>query len=215
MVNKATRKRMDIELRREELLALGLKLFARYTYDELSIASIAEKAGISKGLLYHYFPAKRDFYVETVRAAAGQLVGLITGDPRETPLVRLRQGLGAYLNFVEENSAAYLSLVNGGIGIDPEVSRIVESARGRVVKLIVDALGLRDPAPLHLMALHGWVHFAEGASQAWLRDKSVARDELQRLIARQLIFVVSTQAAFAGLRRALLVKITSMLEVPA
>src|SRR5688572_23691931 len=68
------RARLQVDERRAQLLALGLQLFTDHTYDELSIDDIAGAAGISKGLLYHYFPSKRDYYVEVVRMAAGHLV---------------------------------------------------------------------------------------------------------------------------------------------
>ncbi len=62
-----TRARLDVEERRKQLVALGNELFSKRTYDEVSIDELARAAGISKGLLYHYFPTKRDFYIATVR----------------------------------------------------------------------------------------------------------------------------------------------------
>jgi AcrR family transcriptional regulator len=69
-----TRTRLEVEQRRAQLLTLGQELFSSSTYDELSIDDIARAAGISKGLLYHYFPSKRDYYVATIRVAAGELL---------------------------------------------------------------------------------------------------------------------------------------------
>ena len=68
------RARLDVDERRRQLVELGLDLFGSRSYDEVSIDELAAAAGISKGLLYHYFPTKRDFYVATVREAAAQLV---------------------------------------------------------------------------------------------------------------------------------------------
>ena len=68
------RARLDVDARRRQLLALGTALFGSRPYDEVSIDEVARTAGISKGLLYHYFPTKRDFYVATVREAAAELV---------------------------------------------------------------------------------------------------------------------------------------------
>src|SRR5689334_1058061 len=62
------RSRLAVDKRRAQLLKLGQELFSNFNYDELSIDEIARRAGISKGLLYHYFPSKRDYYVEVIRA---------------------------------------------------------------------------------------------------------------------------------------------------
>ncbi|MBW2509289.1 MAG: TetR/AcrR family transcriptional regulator, partial [Deltaproteobacteria bacterium] len=68
------RTRLQVDVRRQQLLELGLELFASQSYDELSIDEIARRAGVSKGLLYHYYPSKRAFYVAAVREAARQLL---------------------------------------------------------------------------------------------------------------------------------------------
>src|SRR5690242_4164925 len=68
------RVRLDVDERRAQLVALGLAEFGTRTYDDVSIDLIAQAAGISKGLLYHYFPTKRAFYVACVREAAARLL---------------------------------------------------------------------------------------------------------------------------------------------
>ncbi|MEM7676524.1 MAG: helix-turn-helix domain-containing protein, partial [Myxococcota bacterium] len=73
-------KRLQLDQRRQQLLELGLRLFSERAYDDVSIDDIARAASISKGLLYHYFPGKRVFYVATVRAAAAQLLSRIVPD---------------------------------------------------------------------------------------------------------------------------------------
>ena len=69
-----SRSRLEVDERRAQLLSLGCKIFSENAYDEVSINAIAEAAGISKGLLYHYFPTKRDFYVAALRETAKQLI---------------------------------------------------------------------------------------------------------------------------------------------
>ena len=75
------RARLGVDERRAQLLELGLQLFSDHSYDELGVDDIARAAGISKGLLYHYFPSKRDYYVEVVRRAAGELLARTDGAP--------------------------------------------------------------------------------------------------------------------------------------
>ena len=80
----APRRRLSDE-RREELLRAGVELFSARSYDEVSIDEIAAAVGISRGLLYHYFPSKRDFYVAGLRRAADDLLAAVEPAAREPP----------------------------------------------------------------------------------------------------------------------------------
>src|SRR3954464_6222832 len=87
---KPPRARLDVDERRAQLLALGLELFSQRAYDAISIDEIALAAGLSNGLLYHYFPTKREFYSAAIREASRQLLELTRPDEGAPPLVRLR-----------------------------------------------------------------------------------------------------------------------------
>src|SRR2546430_17357304 len=116
----APRVRLDLDERREQLMRIGLELFSTNSYDAVSIDEIAARAGISKGLLYHYFPSKREFYVAGVRAAAQQLRDVIEPDPELPPAQRLRLPLEAYLDYVEPHPEGYMSPMRAGTGPDPQ-----------------------------------------------------------------------------------------------
>ena len=75
------RVRMRTDERREHLVRAGVDLLRDKPYDQLSIDDIAAAAGISKGLLYHYFPSKRDYLLEVVRATAAGIRAATTPDP--------------------------------------------------------------------------------------------------------------------------------------
>ena len=68
------RARFSVDERRAQLLELGLRLFGDRSYDDVSIDDIAREAGVSKGLLYHYFGSKRVFYAACVEHAAASLL---------------------------------------------------------------------------------------------------------------------------------------------
>ena len=82
----ARRARLSTDARREQLVALGVEMFSERPFDEVSIDDIAASAGISKGLLYHYFPSKRDFYVAVVRHSADEMQAVTETDPDLAPL---------------------------------------------------------------------------------------------------------------------------------
>jgi AcrR family transcriptional regulator len=103
--------RLDVDERRKQLLERGTELFTQYSYGELSMAEIARQAGISKALLYHYFPSKRDFFVATLQRAADELRARTEPDPAKPPLEQLTGSLEGYLELIEENSASLEKLI--------------------------------------------------------------------------------------------------------
>ena len=176
--------RLDVEERRRRLLELGTALFARHDYDALSMAAIAREAGISKALLYHYFPSKQAYFTATLEQKAAELAGRVAPDPALPPAPRLARSLDAFLGWVEENGDAYAKLVRAGAGV-PDVRQIVEAVRVATAEQILD--GLADaPTPARRTAVHGWLWFMDGAILDWLEHRDVARDELRDLLLRAL-----------------------------
>ena len=107
---------------------LGAELFARHAYDELSMATIAREAGISKALLYHYFPGKQAYFAATLEEKASELAALTEPDPSLPPLEQLTRSLDAFLDWVEDNREAYGKLVRSAAAI-PEVREVVDRVR--------------------------------------------------------------------------------------
>jgi AcrR family transcriptional regulator len=192
------RARLGVDERRSQLLDLGLQLFTDHTYDELSIDDIARAAGISKGLLYHYFPSKRDYYVEVVRRAAGHLVEVIAAVGVDASPDSLLHGIDAYLDFVEQHARSFTAVMRGGVGSDAEVQTIVEAARTAIGDRIISRLGVAEPPPLLRAALRGWIGFVEAASLDWLARRDLPRDELRALLAHMAVAALMTTGTLPG-----------------
>jgi AcrR family transcriptional regulator len=171
-----------MDRRRAQLLELGIDLFTKHAYEDISIEDLAEEAGISKGLLYHYFRSKRDFYVETVRAASRRLQLLTTPDPALPPADRLRGAVDAHLRYIQEHGAVYAAVYRSGVAISPEVREILEQHRSVIVRYFLDALGVRQPRPLLQASLRAWIAMVEGASLDWIANASITRDQLRELL---------------------------------
>ena len=172
-----TRKRLDVDERKTQLIAIAIRAFSERAYDEVSIDDIAREAGISKGLLYHYFPTKRDFYVAALRQSASDLLAQTETPADAPPEERVRIGLETYLDFVEQRGAAYLALTRGGIGSDPEVFAILEGARTAFLTRILEALP-HPPPPLLRAMLRGWIGLVEATSAEWIARRDVTRADL-------------------------------------
>jgi AcrR family transcriptional regulator len=130
--------------RRAQLVEIGLQLLPTTPVQELTIDEVARRAGISRSLLFHYFPTKRDYYAAVTRAAARALEEhLLPGS--ETPAAELVPGmLDRYVGWVETYRESYLAVVRGAAGGDPWVAEVYEETRERLVDLALAALDKLD-----------------------------------------------------------------------
>ncbi len=188
------RVRLETDERRTQLLELGMRLFAERTYDEISMDDLAKEAGVSKGLVYHYFRTKRDFYVAGLREIARDLLEKTTTIAQGLPpLERIRRGLDAYLDHVGAHARAFVALMRGGIGSDPEVASVIEGTRSAYVDRFLHDLagsplaGLAQGNTLIRTALRGWLGFVEAASLDWLSHGDVDRGKVRDMMIEMLI----------------------------
>jgi len=174
--------RLQVDERRRQLLELGAKLFARHSIGELSMARIAREAGISKALLYHYFPSKHDFFVATLEQAAEEVRRRTEPDPSLPPLEALQGSLDAFLAWVEENATAYRKLIESA-GAVPEVGAMIDQVREATALRILEGLGV-DPAaaPMARVAASAWLWFMDGAIVDWLDHRDLSRQELRDVL---------------------------------
>jgi AcrR family transcriptional regulator len=193
---KRTEKRLDLDARRAQLLALGKDLFGKRPYDDIAIDEIAEKACISKGLLYHYFGSKRGYYVATLEEAARELLAATLEDPSLAPPERAQRSLDTYLDFVSANAPAFKALLRGGIGTDPEVAAVVDGVRTEFLARFVRNLGLAEaPRPVFELAARSWIGLVEAASLQWIEKRDVDRTTLKSFLLDTL-----TQVLLAAFR---------------
>jgi AcrR family transcriptional regulator len=189
VVGPAPRRLLNDE-RRQQLLALGRELFGQRPYDGVSIDEIARLAGISKGLVYHYFPTKRDFYVATVQEAARVLVETVNPNRSLLPVERLERGLDAFLDYVERHAVAYAALLRSGVGADPEAAEIVDATREHFARLVMEGILVEDPPPLVRAALRGWIGLVEAATLDWAERRDLDRQKLKRLLAESAVTIM-------------------------
>jgi AcrR family transcriptional regulator len=186
--------------RREQLLELGVRLLSTRSVDELSIDMLAEEAGISRGLLYHYFGNKQDFHRAVVRKAADDLIRVTAPPAHGEPLERLAASLEAYVDYVVANYEGYASLVRGAGSGNADLLAIYEEARAVLTERIfetpageeddpgrlLDVLGIPDTPATRLM-VRGWSAMTEDVVLAWVRDpRGVDKSDLLTMLAAAL-----------------------------
>jgi AcrR family transcriptional regulator len=173
--------RLQVDERRRQLLELGARLFATHSYAELSMAKIAREAGISKALLYHYFPSKQDFFVATLQQGAEEIARRTEPDPDLPPLEALAASVDAFLGWIDENETAYRKMMES-VGVVPEVKVLVDGIRDATSARILEGLGASDARPPLRAAARGWLWFMDGAVLDWLDHRDMSRSELRDLL---------------------------------
>lgn len=194
--------RLTHEERRAQLVRLGLELLGERPYDQVSIGALAQAAGISKGLLYHYFPTKSDFVVAVLRESRDELDARMAPDPSLGVGERLDASLDAFLGYVAEHAPGYLAVVRARGGEDVAIRNVLEEGRrGRVARLVALAASLAgepreavDGPPLQA-ALEGWLGFCEAAVVRWLREEGLEREQVHHLIRQALLAALQSVAA--------------------
>ena len=196
-VHGRRRVRLETDERRAQLIALGMRLFSEATYDDLSMDDLARAAGVSKGLLYHYFRTKRDFYVAGLREIARDLLAKTLTPFRTRSLsIRIRRGLDAFLDHVGAHARPFVALMRGGIGSDPEVAAVIEGTRTAYVDRFLEDLAgsplssFANDNPMIRTAFRGWIGFVEAATLDWLSHDDLDGTRLRELMVDTLVGVL-------------------------
>ncbi|KAA9150406.1 TetR/AcrR family transcriptional regulator [Amycolatopsis acidicola] len=189
MSNKSTPgPRLDVEARREHLLKVGCELFAAQPYGDVWIDDVAGRAGVSRGLLYHYFGNKRDFLITVVEQEAARLreaTAVGDGLPYKERLLTI---LDAYLAYVETRPHGYRALYRGAPSSDAGVRAIMERNQAYQENRILEALtrGGEEPPALVRLAVRGWLAFLVSVCLNWLDSPGLPREQVRDLCAHQL-----------------------------
>ncbi|MFF7228192.1 TetR family transcriptional regulator [Streptomyces sioyaensis] len=184
--------RLTSDQRREQLVGIGLEMLADRSLDELSTDEVARRAGISRGLLFHYFDSKRDFYRAVVRAECDRFTAATEPDGSLEPVAWMRAFIAGFVAYVLEHRQVYLALVRGAAGSHPAVTDIVGATRETVARRVHDGrrrLGMPDARQAEL-ATRAWMAFAEEAATTWPAEQPGARDELCAFIESSLVHLL-------------------------
>ncbi|MFE6691362.1 TetR/AcrR family transcriptional regulator [Streptomyces sp. NPDC057743] len=196
MTNGA-RRRMGVEERREQLIAVALDLFSHRSPEDVSIDEIAEAAGISRPLVYHYFPGKQQLYEAALRRAADELTARFI-EPHEGPLgARLLRVMERFFDFVEEHGPGFSALMRGGPAIgSTRTSAMIDGVRQAAFTQILAHLDAQDPSPRLELVVRSWVSLAETTALLWLDGRRIPRGELERQLVHDFAALAAVSAAY-------------------
>jgi AcrR family transcriptional regulator len=189
------RTRMDVDARREQLLDAGVALFAERSWEEVSIEEIASAGGVSRGLLYHYFAGKREYYVACIEHVVERLLAL-EPDAGLPAAQQLQIGLRRFFESIERHPEMHRAL-RSVAPADVEVAAIIERDRVAFTALVLAAMpGGGSGSPLARATARAWLGSVEAAGLDWLENRGVPAEQMIDVLSHGL---TASMAAAAGL----------------
>ncbi|MEU9133653.1 TetR/AcrR family transcriptional regulator [Kitasatospora sp. NPDC048540] len=193
---RAPRRRLSVDERREQLIAVALDLFSKHPPEDVSIDDIAAAAGASRPLVYHYFPGKQALYEESLRRAGQELAGRFE-EAAEGPMSeRLLRVMGRYLDFVNSHGPGFEALLRGGsVAASPGTTAVIDEVRRAALEQILLHLAVPAPSPGLRRTVRAWIANAEITSLDWLSERSVPLEELQLQLVQEFVAALAVTAA--------------------
>ncbi|MFJ3716242.1 TetR/AcrR family transcriptional regulator [Streptomyces sp. NPDC090057] len=190
------RRRMGVEERRRQLIGVALDLFSRRSPDEVSIDEIAAAAGISRPLVYHYFPGKLSLYEAALKRASEDLASRFA-EPHEGPLgARLLRVMRRFFDFVDEHGPGFSALMRGGPAVGSSTTNaLIDSVRQAAYEQMLAHLGVTDAPPRLELVVRSWISLAEATALIWLDGRRVPRAELEVQLVHDFAALAAVSAA--------------------
>jgi AcrR family transcriptional regulator len=179
-VTEIARRRLSADDRRRQLIGIGLTKLMEKPIQDLSLDEVAVEAGISRGLLFHYFPTKTDFYLACIAAAGRRIIRNTQPDEDDPGDVQVETMVRLMVEQIDRRRDFYLSLTHGVA--DNRVTEVYATVRAACTNRVMAALGLeasRRPV------VHAWWAYVEDRALTWSAESPRRRTtKLETLVAR-------------------------------
>jgi AcrR family transcriptional regulator len=180
MLNSVTRTRLTHDDRRRQLLGIGLSRLVEKPIQHLSIDEVAAEAGISRGLLFHYFPTKRDFYLACIEAAGRRILRNTEADPSLPPREQVESMVRLFVEQIDRRRAFYLSLLHGTGSADVSLVEVYDAIWDEATDRVMTALALEPPTRA---VVHAWWAYVEDQALSWSAEPAGRRTRsLEQLV---------------------------------
>jgi AcrR family transcriptional regulator len=181
--------RLSRDARRTQLLGAARDVFAAQGYHAAAMDDIADRAGVSKPVLYQHFPSKLELYRALLTTYADELLGRLRSALEETSNneQRLRGAISAYFDFVASEGQSFRLVFESDLRSEPEMAAVLDKVLSQCIDVVADAVttdaGLdRDRARLLAVGLVG---LSQITAQYWLDSAQVVpREEAVELMSR-------------------------------
>lgn len=189
------RRRLSVEQRRAGLVSAATELFLQRGYHGVSTDEVAQLAGASQSLIFHYFPSKVDLFIATMEVQVDELVKAVIDAPRgASPFSQLRGGLHAFYDYAATRGEHFNAVLRGEMAaVDPRIGALVDAGRERLIDFMSeefashDATGDLGEPRLIRAGLHGWIGFVQEQTIDWLKHRDLTHEELIAAALRTLV----------------------------
>ena len=196
-MSTGVRRRMGVEERRQQLIGVALDLFSHRSPDEVSIDEIAAAAGISRPLVYHYFPGKLSLYEAALQRASDDLAGRFAVPEEGSLGGRLLRVMGRFFDFVDDHGPGFAALMRGGPAVGSSTTNaLVDGVRQAAYLQILSHMKVEQPpARLELM-IRSWISLVESTALIWLDGRRIPRTDLERQLVHDFGALAAVSAAY-------------------
>jgi AcrR family transcriptional regulator len=197
----AERRRLAPAARADQIVDSAASQFATQPYESVRMTDVAAAAGISRALVYRYFPTKRDLFGAVYQRASDRLLDASELVPSVAFVEQVLAGLDAHFDFFVENARTVLAANRGALAGDPMIEGIISEQLAELRKRMLDASGLVGRARVRAStALHGWLAFVRAVCVEWLAnpDRVLSREEVRDMCMTTLVSALGTDSP-AGL----------------
>jgi len=188
------RRRLEPDERRAQILECAIDVFGERPYAAVSTAELAQRAGVARGLINHYFGNKRDLYLAVVRrmVTLPRLDDMVapTGTDRE----RVEASVHWLLDVISEHGSTWVKVTSHeGVGDDPEVQHILDQADDAAAERMLLMVGRADSA--HNTELRALVRafggLVKAAGREWITRATLTRAQVHALLADMLMTLIA------------------------
>jgi AcrR family transcriptional regulator len=134
------RSRLEPQQRCEHLLDTAAALFAEKPYEDVLMEDIAARASVSRALLYHYYPSKRDLYVAIFKRASNRFLARVSPDPQLPLAEQLATGLEAHIQSFVDHPFEAVTINRGALSDDPAIQAIIAEELNVVGQRLINEL---------------------------------------------------------------------------
>lgn len=199
--NAEVHKRLPPDSRRAQILGVAIREFSHHDYDDVSLADVGRAAGVTPGLVNHYFGTKSELYRAVLASAAEQISTLVRTDLGGLPPEeRIRRNLNEFFDSLERDREAWQLLFGARTRRDPEVIELVGMIRARTLdRMAQNNAGDADPSPELRLALRIFQGASDAAAAEWLSGRA-GREEVLAILEPTLEGLIAAANVAAGTR---------------
>jgi AcrR family transcriptional regulator len=175
-------------------------MFAEKPYEDVSMEGIAARAGVSRALLYHHFPRKRDLYVAIFKRASSRFLARVGPDGQLPLAEQLASGLESHIQSFVDHPFEAIAINRGALSDDPAVQAIIAEDLNVVgQRLISQLVAAGWPCDATEIAVEGWLAFVRAACVKWIQSQNISRADLTEMCLRAFDCALGTPTSHGAL----------------